>query len=102
MTSAVACLAEELFFRGFLLLRASALVRFWRENLLTSALFAAIHWPGWLASLGPRPGLTVMSLSVFALGLLLGYLLRETGSVWPCVTVHLANNALASLLVPAR
>ena len=41
----------------------------------------------------------MMSLSVFVVGVLLGYLLRLTGSLWPCVTVHVLNNISVSLLV---
>jgi uncharacterized protein len=94
----VVCFAEEVLFRGFLLPKTTALLGFWRANLLTSALFAAIHWPGWLAFRGLRPELATLSLSVFLLGLVLGYVLRATDSLWPCVAVHFLNNALARLL----
>ena len=40
----------------------------------------------------------MMSLSVFALGLLLGYLVKITGSLWPAVAVHVLNNVLVAVL----
>ena len=99
LTLPIACLAEEVLFRGFLLRKAWALMGFWPANVLTAGLFAAIHWPGWLASGGLRAELAMMSLSVFAVGLLLGNVLKLTGSLWPCVLVHILNNAAVSLLV---
>jgi membrane protease YdiL (CAAX protease family) len=95
----IACFVEEVLFRGFLLRKTWAIWGFWPANLLTSVLFAAIHWPGWLASGGLRTELAMMSLSVFVVGILLGYLLKLTGSLWPSVLVHVLNNASVSLLV---
>src|SRR4051794_23741321 len=63
LTLPIACLAEEVLFRGFLLRKAWALMGFWPANVLTARLFAAIHWPGWLASGGLRAELAMMSLS---------------------------------------
>jgi membrane protease YdiL (CAAX protease family) len=89
--------AEELLFRGFLLTKAMDLSGFWTANLMTAALFALIHWPGWLSSGNWRDGIIMMSLSVFALGLLLGYLVKITGSLWPAVAVHVCNNVLVTV-----
>ncbi len=98
-TLQIACFAEEVFFRGFLLTESRALMGPWRAVLLTSLLFAAIHWPGWIASGGLRGELGLMSASVFGVGVLLGHLFQTTRSIWPSVVVHVLNNVVASLLV---
>ncbi len=99
LTLPIACLAEEVLFRGFLLTKTRELMGPWRAVLLTSLLFAAIHWPGWIASGGLRGGLGLMSASVFGVGVLLGYLFLTTRSLWPSVVVHVLNNMVVGLLV---
>jgi membrane protease YdiL (CAAX protease family) len=77
----IAPVTEELLFRGLLL---SGFARNYgaRPAILYSALFfAAIH-------LNPY-----QFAGVFAAGLLLGWLRIATGSVWPGVIGHCANNA---------
>ncbi len=44
-----ATLAEEVYFRGFLLNKFRQGTSFWRANLLSSLLFVLIHFPGWFA-----------------------------------------------------
>ena len=76
-------LAEELFFRGFVM---SGLVhRFGLTAglIASAAIFAALH-------ISP-PNL----LPIFVIGLLLGGLYRYTGSIWPGVFFHLTQNTLA-------
>jgi membrane protease YdiL (CAAX protease family) len=83
----IAPLAEELLFRGLLL---SGFARNYgsRPAILYSALFfAAIH-------LNPY-----QFAGVFAAGLLLGWLRIATGSVWPGVIGHFANNACIMLIL---
>lgn len=76
-------LAEEVFFRGFLL---AALVQplgaFWAAAA-ASAIFAALH--GNLAIMVP----------VFMSGLLLSWLYLKTRSIWPPFTAHVAQNLIA-------
>lgn len=52
--------------------------------LISSTLFAAVHIPQWAA---------LVPLFVFALGL--GYLYRQTHSIWPPVVMHFMLNALS-------
>jgi membrane protease YdiL (CAAX protease family) len=92
------CFAEEVLFRGVFLREFAARLGFWLANVLTSALFAAIHWPGWYAHRGLVPGLVHDSVGVFAVGLVAGYLWKTTRSLWPAVGFHLANNLLVGLL----
>lgn len=88
-------LVEELLFRGILLtslLRTTAGViarsRYVGAILLSGLLFGLVHLPDlgffWFAV----PNL------VF-LGLALGWLRLQSGSLWPCVLAHALNNALA-------
>lgn len=76
-------LAEEAFFRGFVM---SGLVNRWGFALgltAAAAVFAALHFS--------LPNL----LPIFVIGLLLGGLYRGTGSIWPGIFFHLAQNTLA-------
>ena len=78
-------LAEEIFFRGFLM---RGMVNRWglAPGLLASAaVFAILHI---------TPGLL---LPVFVTGLLLGALYAYTRSLWPPIAVHAAQNGLAVL-----
>jgi membrane protease YdiL (CAAX protease family) len=94
----LATLAEEVLFRGFILQKLREVTGFWRANLITAFLFAAIHWPGWILLMGKSAAdVTKLSLSVFVLGLALGYLLKRFNSLWPCVFVHATNNFIAMI-----
>jgi membrane protease YdiL (CAAX protease family) len=75
--------AEETFFRGFMF--AGLLRRFGtaKSTAISSAVFAAAHID--VALLGPA----FLSGAVFAL------IYRRTGSVWPAVLAHTAQNAIA-------
>ena len=80
---------EELFFRGFVLSGLSSAVRgrgaSVRAVVLTSALFAVFH-------IFPEKW-----LPTFLMGLLLGFLAVSTGSIWPGMLAHAANNSFAVL-----
>lgn len=79
----VAPVAEEVFFRGFV--QAGLENRFgaWLAVLGTALLFALVHvLPGVLPP-------------IFVLGLIFGIMRAETGSVWPCILLHAAFNALS-------
>lgn len=78
-------IAEETFFRGFIL---RGLTNRWRLTpalIVSAAVFAALH-------LAPA-----LLLPVFVTGLLLGFLYHRTGSLWPCIAVHAAQNLVAVL-----
>lgn len=78
-------IAEETFFRGFIL---RGLANRWRLTpalIVSAAVFAALH-------LAPA-----LLLPVFVTGLLLGFLYHRTGSLWPCIAVHAAQNLVAVL-----
>lgn len=77
--------AEEVFFRGFLL---RGLINRWGVTpgiVVSAAVFAGMHF---------QPAVMV---PVFITGLLLGSLYWQTGSLWPGVFVHGAQNLVATL-----
>ena len=79
----MAPLAEETFFRGFML---PVLVSRWGFILgagMTSLLFAVTH------------GTLGIIMPAFVTGMLLAWLYYRTGSVWSCVLAHGTQNALA-------
>ena len=91
-------ISEEIMFRGFVLPHLSSRMAFWEANALQAALFTAIHWPNWIWVNGFQPKVVALSISVLVIGLLLGWLLRRTNSIWPPVAVHIINNFLVGFL----
>jgi len=86
-------LAEEALFRGALF--GPLRKRYGRGAVIvvTSVLFAAVH-------MEPR-----RMVPIFAVGVIVGYLRSESGSLWPALAAHLGFNALpvAELLtLPSR
>ena len=75
--------AEEVFFRGFVLKGLFNRWGFAPALIISAAVFSALH-------LAPA-----LLLPVFVTGLLLGFLYLRTGSVWPCVAVHACQNLIA-------
>jgi membrane protease YdiL (CAAX protease family) len=86
LVSVVAPIAEEFFFRGFFY----GALRNWRGVLpaaiVTGLVFGAIH-------AGSSDVEFLLPLAVF--GFLLCLLRERTGSLYPCIVLHCANNSLA-------
>jgi membrane protease YdiL (CAAX protease family) len=86
LVTVVAPMAEEFFFRGYFFTALRNWRGVWPAALITGAVFGAIHAGGsdvaYLAPLG-------------FFGVLLCLLYVRTGSLWPCITLHCANNTLA-------
>ena len=87
MIAIIPAIGEELFFRGML----QRLLREWFKNahiaiLVTSVFFAAIH----LQFYGFLPRMM--------LGMLFGYLLEWTGSIWVPICAHFLNNGSAVVI----
>jgi membrane protease YdiL (CAAX protease family) len=80
---AIAPPVEEFFFRGFLYQALRARTGVLGGALISGLLFGLIHFkPEFLVPLA-------------VLGILLALLFEKTGSLWPCILVHAANNAIA-------
>ncbi len=88
----VAPLLEEIIFRGLVqttLLHMNILPGRWAVVVASAALFAIVHFGmTWIALVG---------LFVLAMGM--GYLYERTGSLWSCVIIHAAFNALNVLAI---
>ncbi|OMG00463.1 type II CAAX endopeptidase family protein [Paenibacillus sp. FSL R7-0337] len=74
-------LSEEFVFRGVI---ANALNRYgpWAGIAGSAAIFGVVH------------GFTVILLDAFMVCVLVAYLFRKTGSIWPGVVVHIVYNSL--------
>lgn len=79
-------IAEEVLCRGYGLARIRELAGDRRALLFTALVFALLH------------GSWVKLPGTFALGLFLGWLVLRTGSLWPALLGHVANNAAAYVL----
>ncbi len=82
----IAPLAEELFFRGFIFPGLSKRLGYGWGIVISAMLFAIAHLNP--ASLAP----------IFILGILLAWLYKKTGSIWPCVLAHCTYNSIALIL----
>jgi membrane protease YdiL (CAAX protease family) len=86
-------LSEEVVFRGYLLREFSGRMHFWPANLLQSAAFLAIHVPGWiLLHQFAFPGILRLAGYVFLAGAVLGFIWKQTGSLWGCIIAHSVSN----------
>jgi membrane protease YdiL (CAAX protease family) len=80
-------ICEEIFFRGFLYRILRGRMGLWPALVIDGALFGAVH----LTSGGP------LAVALIApLGFLLCLVYERSGSLWPCIALHAANNAIVS------
>ena len=95
-----ATLVEEIHFRGFLLNKLRQTAGFWRANLASSCLFGLIHVPGWIA-LGrfAKPFVAVDFVGLVVFGMLFGWAMRKTGSLWSAYALHALHNLLVVSVV---
>lgn len=78
---------EEIIFRGYLYGRLRENGSVWYSIVMSSLLFAALHF---------QPNVVV---SVFVLSLFLGFLREKFDSIWPGVMLHALKNGLAYALL---
>ena len=79
----VAPVAEETFFRGFMLQGIGKRLGYTWGTVISSALFALAH-------ISPTN-----LVPIFILGLMLAWLYNKTKSIWPCIIVHCIYNSIA-------
>lgn len=102
----VTAVGEELFFRRVVLGSLARRRSFWRANALHAVLFGAWHfaWPLAYAvgPMEPYPPVPVYALGLLwvttTVGLLYGWLVRTTGTLWTTVLLHLLHNAAVVVL----
>lgn len=94
-------LSEEVLFRGFFLRKLAERISFLRANLLQASLFLLIHVPGW-ALLGKftHPAIIYSACYILGMGLLLGFVLKKSNSLWGCMAIHSLSN-FASFAIAA-
>jgi membrane protease YdiL (CAAX protease family) len=78
-------IAEEFFFRGFVLRSFQAKMPGWLAVIFSAILFGIMHWDG------------LQGLGAMLIGLFLGFVTLRTGSIWPAVVAHAFNNVLCAL-----
>ena len=86
LVGALGPIAEEVFFRGFMLGGLRRRLGPWPAIVASSAVFAAFHID---------PGALVPT---FLLGLALGWVYLKSRSIWPSIFVHGLHNTLALVL----
>ncbi len=85
--------SEEVLFRGYLYGKLTNLGSSTRAVGLSALVFAGAH--AWSASIGN----TTLVVQTFALGLVLGWIRRQSQSIFPSMIAHACNNAFALLFV---
>ncbi len=83
VVAVIAPVAEELFFRGFLYAGLRKRAGVVGAMLISSVFFTALH-----LSIG-------LFIPIFVLGLFLAWLYEYTGSLYPGIFLHAANNGIA-------
>jgi sodium transport system permease protein len=83
LIAAVPAVCEELAFRGFILSGFRRLGHKRRAILYSALLFGVAH------------GILQQSLIATLVGVVLGYLAVQSGSILPCMVFHFCHNALA-------
>jgi membrane protease YdiL (CAAX protease family) len=91
--------AEEMFYRGYLRQALAPAIGEGATAITTSALFAARHVPHLMyLSPVPWPTIVIWSGTIFICGLILYWLVRRTGALWPAIVVHFVDNAIGLAL----
>lgn len=98
----VAGLIEEILFRGYFLQTMKKYFSFWKANFLVSLMFVSIHFPIWFVNADKVAhsviGWLQLIAFIFCFSILQGFLFRKSGSLWPCIMMHMMNNFMALAL----
>jgi uncharacterized protein len=86
LTTVIAPICEEMLFRGYIFAALSKWRGWVPAALFTGLLFGGVH-------AGSAPVADLIPLA--ALGFILCWLYRRTGSLYPCIAAHSFNNSLA-------
>lgn len=77
---------EEVPFRGFLLQKLQEYLVFWKANLITALIFVLYHFPKLIYQ--SNKGIFMNSLLILILGLIFGYIVKKTKSLWAAIICH--------------
>jgi uncharacterized protein len=94
-------LIEEVVFRGFVLGYLRNVYTFKTANIISSLLFLLAHIPYWIAMNKfalPLQSVLYDFVFIFSIGLLEGFFLKKTNSLWTCIIHHSINNFLALMV----
>ncbi|MGH7616695.1 MAG: CPBP family intramembrane glutamic endopeptidase [Gemmatimonadaceae bacterium] len=97
LPAVVSALGEEIGWRGYLVPRLSTVCGFTTTSMITGTIWAAWHYPMFVISDYNRGGGLLYSLTCFTAFVLAGsvictWLRLKSGSIWPGVMLHAANN----------
>ena len=98
VTAATVGVFEESVFRGWFLNAISTFVSERKANLISSALFVLIHYPGWIFAGYELTTIAVTSLSVYVLGLMFWWVFRKNRSIWTGAILHSAWDLITWVL----
>lgn len=85
---------EEILFRSYVYQALRGHLVWLRAAIVSGALFAAAHWPGWLYLQGLHPGLIMQTISITIIGIVLAAVFERSQSLWACIALHILNNLL--------
>lgn len=95
-------ITEEIVFRGFILQKLQEKLEFMYANIISSVLFLLIHFPGWyirgILSYEKMTYFLAYAAFVLGFGLLQGYVLKRTKSLWACMIIHTLNNLITTII----
>ena len=94
-TSFLVGFIEEIPYRGFLLQKFAERVGFWMAALITSALFVAVHLPGWLAL---HRFSRINAATIFVFSLVMSLAFKYSKSLWTPILTHSANDFLSFVI----
>ena len=80
MVAVIPGMCEEFFFRGFLLSGIGSAARKWTAIIVSACVFGVFHFHFF------KIPLTIV------LGIMLGYVCWQSGSIWPAVLAHVTHN----------
>jgi len=83
VVAVIPAVCEELAFRGFILSGFRHLGHKWRAIVYSALLFGLAH------------SILQQSLVASLVGIVIGILAVQTGSLWPCILFHMVHNGLA-------
>jgi len=95
-TVILAAFMDEIVFRGVILQKANNLMSFWKVNFVNALLFVLIHFPAWNHyNYLVLPKILGLIHFTFWFGIAMGYILKKSNSLWPCILIHMINNFLS-------